>query len=832
MLFTDVLARFENLSPMDDGGYIAKCPAHDDSRPSLRIWRGDDFKVRLKCRAGCETDSVRKAARLNWNDLFNAAGDGLTVPKEKPVLVGTALTAQLAMYVDATNERFRLGESEVDVQARRYAADRFGLDAETAAELMLGVDGDAVRVPGLDYTDSDGRERNYRSRSFRQFPRLTVPLNDFAGVTRGLQGRDISGHCPGRWLSLTNPERQRWGQYGVFRGSGGYGVIVVSEGPGDGLTSVAVGYDALAIRGAALAASPELLAELAAGLKGYQVIAAGDNDEAGQRFNRALAEGLKPHGIDVYVLPIPNLGPKTDVTKWREHNPAEFAPAFHAAVKHARPVIARREAEAEQRKAVVAERTGAVTVSDDQGRDAAEILADLVRTYGESDAMNAHALVAWSDGRIKYAPGLGFHTWNGVTWERSEHKVRQEIHRMGAALVLAGQTQEARGFTMTTRIDALMTELRSVPSVYVNADEFDAAPHLLSFRNGVVDLRTGELRPHDKEDMLTVSLPVEYDPAALCPRWEQFLTEIFPGNADLVSYMQRLTGYGITGSTSEQCFCVMWGKGANGKSVFTDTLTSVFGNITKTTPFATFEDKGSGGIPNDIAALRGARLVMASEGESGKPMSEAVLKRVTGKDKVTARFLRQEFFTFSPTFLIMLATNHKPRFKGADEGLWRRVKLVPFTRYFAPHERDYDLDRKLLAEAAGIVAWAVRGAVEWYANGLGDPDSITSATRDYRATSDALAGFYSEDPTAPAVLVKGDASNVMIGGDAFNHYLEWCEAENLPQKERWTRRAFFAAMEERGVTRKRVAAGNALVGVKLAGEPETSSGPGIFGGGA
>ncbi|MGW6313802.1 phage/plasmid primase, P4 family [Streptomyces sp. NPDC055099] len=829
MEFKDVLARFGDVSAEADGGYLALCPAHSDSRPSLRIWRGDDFKVRLTCRAGCKTDKVRIAARLNWNDLFNATGDGLTVPKEKPALVGTALTAQLAMYVDATNERFRFGDSEVDSQARLYVADRFGLDAETAAELMLGVDGDAVRVPGLDYTDSEGRARNYRSRGFRQFPRLTVPLNDFAGVTRGLQGRDLSGHCPGRWLSLSNPEGLRWGQYGVFRGSGGYSVTIVSEGPGDGLTSVAVGYDAVCIRGASLAGSPDLLAELAAGLEGSQVIAAGDNDEAGQRFNRALADGLKPYGIEVYALSLPNLGPKTDLTKWRETTGDDFPALMHNAVKSARPVVDRAVAEASQRKATLAKRTGAVSVSDDQGRDAAAILADLVRTYGESDAMNAHALVAWSDGRIKYAPGLGFHTWNGVTWERSEHKVRQEIHRMGAALVLAGNAQEARGFTMTTRIDALMTELRSVPSVYVNAEEFDAAPHLLSFRNGVVDLRTGELRDHDKNDMLTVSLPVEYDPEATCPRWEQFLSEIFPGNADLVGYMQRITGYGITGNTSEQCFCVFWGKGANGKSVFTDTLTSVFGNITKTTPFATFEDKGSGGIPNDIAALRGSRLVMASEGESGKPMSEAVLKRVTGKDKVTARFLRQEFFTFSPTFLIMLATNHKPRFKGQDEGLWRRVKLVPFTRYFAPHERDYDLDKKLLAEAPGIVAWAVRGAVEWYASGLRDPESITSATRDYRATSDALAGFYSEDPSVPAVLVKSEGS-VMLGGDAFNHYLDWCEAENLPSKERWTRRAFFSAMEERGVSRKRVAKGNALVGVRMADEPEKATGPGIFGG--
>jgi putative DNA primase/helicase len=583
------------------------------------------------------------------------------------------------------------------------------------------------------------------------------------------------------------------------------------------------------IRGAALAGSPDLLAELAHGLKGAQVIAAGDNDEAGQRFNRALAEGLKPYGIEVFALPLPDLGPKTDVTRWREHtvevgNSAAFAALFHAAVKAARPVIDRATAEAQHRKAEVAHRTGAVQVSSDQGADAARILGDLVTTYGESDAMNAHALVAWTDGRIKYASGLGYFVWDGVTWVKSATRVRQEIHAMGAALVLAGCLPESRGFTMTTRIDALMTELRSVPSVHVDAEEFDAKPHLLSFRNGVVDLRTGKLRGHDKGDMLTVTLPLDYDPNAKAPRWEQFLGEIFPGNPDLVDYVQRLTGYGITGSTSEQCFAVLWGKGANGKSVFTDTCTEVFGAITKTTAFATFEDKGNGGgIPNDIAALRGSRLVMASEGESGKPMSEAVLKRVTGKDKVTARFLRQEFFTFAPTFLIMLATNHKPKFRGQDEGLWRRVKLIPFARYFAPHERDYDLDRKLLAERAGIVAWAVRGAVEWYATGLRDPECITTATREYRATSDALAGFF------PGVLEVADDSVILPGADAYNAYRDWCEAEGLKSTEVWSRKAFYGAMEERNIGKKKTRTGISLVGVKLADAP-SAEGPGIFGG--
>ncbi|QAX93287.1 DNA primase [Streptomyces phage Vash] len=803
MDFVSILGRFKHVSEEPDGGYLAVCPAHSDSRPSLRIWRGDDNKVRLTCRAGCDTGDVVKAAGLKWPDLFDATGEGLTVPKEKPKMVGPANVVALRMWLESRS---------LTADAAAYAGTRFGLSPEESARLGL------VASPA-NPTRVDGNFPEFLSSAFLRYPRMVVPLKGFDGVTRGAQGRDLSGKCPGRWLSLSNPEGQRWAPYGVFKGEAGYGVILVTEGPGDALTAVSVGYDAVAVRGASLVNNPELVAELAEGLRGYQVIVCGDNDTAGAGFTLRLSEGLAGHGIDVYALSTQG----DDLTDWREKNPAAFPSALHAAVKAARPVKDRATTEAEHRKAEVVQRTGAVAVSSDQGADAARILGDLVSTYGESDAMNAHALVAWTDGRIKYAPGLGYFVWDGVTWVKSATRVRQEIHAMGAALVLAGCLPESRGFTMTTRIDALMTELRSVPSVYVDAEEFDAKPHLLSFANGVVDLRTGTLRAHDKADMLTVSLPLDYDPTAKAPRWEQFLTEIFPGNADLVDYVRRLVGYGITGNTSEQCFAVLWGKGANGKSVFTETLTDIFGRITKTTPFATFEDKGNGGgIPNDLAALRGARLVMASEGESGKPMSEAVLKRVTGKDKVTARFLRQEFFTFAPTFLIMLATNHKPKFKSQDEGLWRRVKLIPFKRYFAPEERDYDLDRKLRAEAAGIVAWAVRGAVEWYANGLKDPDSISAATKEYRATSDALAGFF------PGVLEAADDSHVLPGADAYTAYRDWCEAEGLKSTEVWSRKAFYGAMEERNVSKKKTNKGIALVGVKVADAPAAATGPGIF----
>lgn len=799
MHIDNLLARFAEVSPQRDGGYIARCPDHDDSNPSLRIWVGEDRKVRMTCRAGCDTDGIRVAAGLNWGDLFNVSGDVDTVPQEPPSPAGPDELDMLAMYVSDT--RSALHFEPADGAAGTYLASRFGLSPEGAYELGIG------------FAPAGRNTFPFAGAAFTRHPRVTVPLRDFDGVARGLQGRDISGGCPARWVSLSNPEGQAWQRWGYLSAGTSEAAerpVIVAEGPSDGLTAVALGYDVVLIRGAALAGSQSVLEALAQGLAGRQVIAAGDSDSAGEAFNRRLADGLRPYGFEVASLDIPQRG--WDLAEWRKEVVkigGDFGTAFHQAVRQASPALAPKEV------STVAVLADADIIPETEALRIADTVKGMAKIHGWTDAMRAHALVQAFDGQIRYATGLGYHVWNGTVWEADATKVRQAIHYMGAALKKAGREDDAIDFGTTRKIDYLLKELPAVPGVAVSADDFDCQRHLLSFRNGTVDLRSGELRPHSKEDMITAFIPLDYEADAACPRWESFLAEIFPGHPDLVSYMQRLCGYGITGSTDEQCFAVLWGGGSNGKSVLTDTLTSVFEPMVTTTPFATFEAKSGGGIPNDLAALRGARLVMASEGESGKPMSESVLKRLTGKDRVTARFLNREFFTYSPTFLIMLATNHKPSFRGQDEGLWRRVKLVPFTRYFAPHERDYDLTDKLLEEAPGIIAWAVRGAVAWYAGGLADPEEITSATREYKATSDALSGFYSDDPEDIAVLVASPGS-VMLGSDAFSDYLEWCEAENLPPKERWTKRTFFAAMEERGAVKKRVSAGMALAGVARA----------------
>ncbi|MCX4687314.1 phage/plasmid primase, P4 family [Kitasatospora purpeofusca] len=821
-----LVSRFGSDFETVPDGVVVRCPAHSDSRPSLLLVHHENGKVGIHCRAGCSVGAVLVAAGLEWSDLFDVKpGQAVqSAPAQRPDMVSGAPVAGLANYVDAASGLLlATGGSEWTERARAYLWDRFGVDLELASELELGLDDNSDALPLFPYLGTD----------YTRYPRVTVPLRDFSGLPKGLQGRDISGRCPKRWLSLSNPDGMRWLPYGVFLALGA-GTAIITEGPGDGLTARSAGHTAVVIRGASLVNSPGLAEELAGGIKGKRVYVSADRDEAGYKFAAAVAAALGAFGVEVLHLNTPATG--MDLTDWREAVGDRFKADLAAAMDAAMPVSTG-EGHAE-----LDAHLGTVMPSESEADSALKVLERTMERYGASDVLNAHALVAWADGRIRYAEGLGFFVWDGRMWKRDDRRVRQIIHAMGAALTVAAAKRReerkqqglepdkecpiakaAKGFTMSRRIEDLIRELRSVPAVYVDAEEFDDKPELLSFRNGTVDLTTGVLREHRKTDLLTVCLPMNYNPKAECKRWLDFLSEIFPDYPDMPAYMRRLVGYGITGSTDEQCFAVLYGKGANGKSVLTDVLSDIFAGITKTTPFSTFEERASGGIPNDIAALRGARLVMASEGEAGKGMSEAIIKRVTGKDKISARFLRHEFFEYKPTFLIMLATNHKPAFKGQDDGLWRRVKMLPFARFFKPEERDYNLTRDLMAEAEGIVAWAVRGAVEWFATGLQDPEVVQDSTADYKVTSDALYGFF------PGALVPGGDSDYVIGTDAFNSYLEWCEAENLPLKERWTRRAFYAAMEERGVPRKRVTVGMALVGVKLA--PALSGGgPGIFGG--
>jgi len=767
----------------ESDGFVISCPAHGDGSPSLRVALTEEGALLLHCRAGCDKGAVVSSLGFSSPaDLFGwEAGEiaakrvgGSSDPAGADDLVA------LGTFVQGTSGQY------VGSQAAEYAAERFGITAADAARLRLGFMPDRPRSSWSAVTGK-----------FQEASRLVVPFLGFDGKPRGLQGRAL-GASDVRWCGLLNPEGASWSPIAVMERDNDDATVLVTEGPSDALTAYAAGFSAVAVRGAALARNEALMLQLVAGLRGRQVVVCGDDDRAGREFSSIISKGLHAAGIDSFELIMPD--EHNDLNDWFKAAGSLFGTQLLGAVRDAP-------------RASVDSPVSAVPAPRPH------------ELHPLTDLGNARRLRAHLGGLVRYAPEIGFFLWSGKVWVRDSHDeirtaahaVSDELYREATDLLIANDSSAkamlswAKNTQSTRALDSMVRELRVLPSVAVATEALDGPKDLLSVRNGVVNLRTGQLLDHDPEMLLTKLIDVDYKPDAQAPRWVEFMREIFPDNPDEMSaFMQRLTGYGITGHTSEQCFAVFHGKGANGKSVFTDTLSSVFEAVTQTTAFATFEAKpNGGGIPNDVAALLGSRLVMASEGDAGASMAESVVKRLTGQDLVTARFMRKEFFSFRPTFLIMLATNHKPHFRGADEGLWRRVKLIPFTRYFAEHERDHYLGEKLLAESEGILAWAVRGAVEWFRNGLGDPAMVTEATADYRDNSDALGGFY------PGKLREVKGVNLACV-EAYRAYLEWCDDELMPDKLRWSQRALNSALEERGCQRKRMTSGQTWMNMELA----------------
>jgi putative DNA primase/helicase len=780
MNLSDLLGRLDAVERTADG-FLARCPAHDDTDPSLRVAVGKTGKVLLKCRAGCETEAVLDALDLTMHDLTTMTVDDVAVPvaasTDEPATDAdvATLTRRLARYVAAAKH-------DSAQAAQDYARRRFGVDRVDFERLGLGLADDLMGGP-----------------------RLVVPFRDRDGVARGFQARSLDDGDPDhRWVGPRSPRGRAWTKVGYFPSRTDWPQVFITEGPGDALTAAVAGYDAIAVRGASLT-SPTVAAEVADLVGDRLVILAGDGDGAGRKFSTSLSKALADSGLRVKVLPLPN---GVDLTSWRENDSAHFADALRDLVTNT-PEIESRAA------ALLAWDEDRYALSD---LGAARYLRDYIESLGSG---------------VRYVEEMGFYLLDRGVWRPDERQsVRtyaQEVADLVKSLAdaafdvyresnrdadkaRAGRFWRYAEHAQTSRgIDAMVRELQAVRGVPASPDEFDRHADLLATRNGVVDLRTGTLRPHDASLMLTRRVDLDFDPTAEAPRWLRFLDEVFPGEPDLPAYMRRLVGYGITGHTSEQCFVVLWGTGANGKSVFTDTLTQVFRELTVTTPFQTFEERPTGGIPNDLAALKGARLVMAAEGERGKPMAESVLKRVTGHDLISARFMRREFFEFRPTFLLLLATNHRPQFRGQDEGLWRRVKLVPWVRYFAPDERDPYLSDALVAEAPGILAWAVRGAGEWYRDGLRDPDVIRAAVRGYREQSDVLGDFIGEGGR-----YLPDPAGRVPATTLFHDFQAWADEENFGDLRKWSSRAFYAAVEERGFERVKSHGERMFVGLRRA----------------
>lgn len=340
--------------------------------------------------------------------------------------------------------------------------------------------------------------------------------------------------------------------------------------------------------------------------------------------------------------------------------------------------------------------------------------------------------------------------------ERAAKDTVREILRLAAAIEddggRRGVTRWALQSQSARAIEAMLRLAQTEPEIALSVDRLDADPFLLACANGTLDLRTGELRPHDSADMISLGTEIPYDPDATCPRWERFLREVFDGDEELVAFLRHAIGYSLTGDTREHALFILHGAGCNGKSTLMETVKLVLGGFALTASFDTFVRKRNDrNATNDLARLHRARLVMASESGQGRRLDEAVVKEVTGGDTIAPRFLYAEHFEFRPQFKLWLRTNHRPRVDGGDDAIWRRVRLIPFEVSFEGRE-DKELAETLAAELPGILRWAVEGCLEWQAEGLALPAKVRAATEEYRRDEDVLGAFLAEccelEPTA------------------------------------------------------------------------------------
>lgn len=426
-----------------------------------------------------------------------------------------------------------------------------------------------------------------------------------------------------------------------------------------------------------------------------------------------------------------------------------------------------------------------------------------------TDMGNASRFVKLHGNNTRYCfPQSTWYFYDGKRW-RTDNMGR--LYEMGQDVILdllkeaLQETNKDRRMKLEnhalrceadSRLESMLKASRAKLSIL--PEEFDRDPWLFNCQNGTVNLLDGSLEPHDRDHLITKISPVHYDPKATCPAWIDHLNKIMAGNQNLIGFLQRFSGYCLTGSIDERCMAILWGNGANGKTITVETVSYVMGDYAQRTRTETILIKREGQISNDIADLVGSRFVFSSEAEQDKRLAESLVKDLTGGDSISVRKLYQEYFTFKPQFKIVLSTNHKPVVYGTDQAIWDRIRLVPFNVTIPEGERRpiHEMMGMFQDEAAGILTWMVKGCLEWLEKGLQTPDEVRAATKQYRSDMDILGEFLDD-------CCNEDGTSSVSCKELYAKFKAWGETEGLREKEIWSKSTLTRRMKERGFSQTR-----------------------------
>ena len=432
-----------------------------------------------------------------------------------------------------------------------------------------------------------------------------------------------------------------------------------------------------------------------------------------------------------------------------------------------------------------------------------------------TDLGNAECFARDHTHGLRYVPGVGWLGWDGRRWPRDEDgasmraaKVTARSRRREGDELEAEEAQRvykwATASEAAPRLRNMVSLAESEEPLIARVEDLDAGPMLFNAQNGTVDLHAGELRPHRREDMLTKLAPVEFDPDATCPRWDDFLAEVVP-DEETRSYLQRAIGYSLTGDTREQCLFILEGSGANGKSVLLETASTLLGDYGRHVDPSTFMDGRGRGVRSDLARLRGARFVVGAEIERGARFAEVLVKQMTGGDKIVAAELYRGEFEFRPTFKVWLAANALPEVLGTDHAVWRRIRRVPF--HVTVGRPDKTLPAKLREELPGILNWALAGCLAWQRDGLGVPESVRAATQEYRSSQDSVRLFLQEE-----CRLDGEAR---VNPTALRGaYEAFCKRRGLHAVDQ---RTFAASLASHGLSRHKSGGSRSWRGIAVGG---------------
>lgn len=443
--------------------------------------------------------------------------------------------------------------------------------------------------------------------------------------------------------------------------------------------------------------------------------------------------------------------------------------------------------------------------------------------YRGTDEANAALFLSLHGADVRYCPPWDkWLLWTGSHWRlddlmevaRLAGDMPRELYRKAGESIDTARRRTIAGLARALESRRKQSDLLAAARcrVVVSHTDLDKGRFLLNASNGTIDLSTGTLRPHARLDLLTHDTEIPYSPDTAAPLWERFLFEIFAGDTDLIRFVQRAVGYSLTGDVREQVLLICHGNGSNGKSVFLNIVRKLLGKLAlQAAPDLLMADRHRR-HPTEQADLFGKRLVVCQETAEGRRFNESLVKQLTGGDAITARRMFEDNWTFEPTHKLWLATNHRPEIRGTDHAIWRRIRLIPFNVQFSDdgdHKKDPGMEAKLTAELSGIMAWGVRGCLDWQREGLRAPEAVKAATASYQQEQDVLAAWL-----ADCCLVKRTAD--AKAADLYASYADWCQqsGEHPEPQRRWGMR-----LTERGFQRQRRMVGIFWLGIGLLKSP-------------